>query len=156
MSWTGLRYADLCCLSRKYIRVRLGAIQGSVHITIDLREAKQIKRDILRKRLVVPDKLVVATTICQDLLDWYDRADASQTLAIGEVTEFNRYLQQFNTGLDRHATSYSLRRFAMNRFIHHCTDEEGITDWERAVRFSLHFKPETLEAFCHGELVAEE
>jgi len=152
MAWTGLRYADLCYLPRKYIRIRPGKAEGTAGIVVDIREAKQIKKDILRKRLVIPDDLVVATAVCQDLLDWYAGAAAMDTLGVGEVTAFNRYLQRFDTGAERHATSYSLRRYAMNRFIDRCTDAEGIIDWDRAVRYSLHFKSETLEAFYHGDL----
>ena len=156
MMWCGLRYEDLCNIPRRYWKLweDPNARKRSFTMAIDVKEAKNILKDIQRKRLFVgvlvfPDCIPVAALTA--LTDWYRDADPEDCLAVGTVNEFNSYLAPFETlVLNRSFTSYSFRRFAFQRFIAHCTNREGEVDWKTAISYSLHMKEDTLRAFYQG------
>ena len=164
MVLTGLRFSDLCFLERRFIKIKWSVEPEGFIVSIDVRRAKNIMKDICRRRLVIP---VSFTSHLHDfffpLLDWYSSATPLETLAVGTVSEFNKYLSLIDTSdyaetenARRFYTSYSLRRFAFKNFIAQCVDGLGIIDWDKACRFSLHMKENTLQAFYHGDLMDED
>ena len=118
---TGLRFADLWHLKRKFIRI-IGLHDGW-RIVVDVRRAKNIMQDICRRRLVIPSSLSGhLSSFIEPLLNWYNSADADETVAVGTINEFNSYLATINTSdyantdhYERFYTSYSLRHFALLR-----------------------------------------
>lgn len=132
---------------------------GQHMIRIDIRNAKNIKKDILRRVLTIPYSMyphMMPEAAAACLLEWYASAEPEDCLGVGSVDEFNNYLRPFETlVLDRTFTSYTFRRFAFARFIGSCTDTDGVTDWDRACAFSLHMKVDTLRAFYLGPVVEE-
>lgn len=169
MALIGMRFSDLWFLERTFMRLKKStfSLAGEAHqglsISVDVRRAKNIMKDVLRRRLVIPACwLVEVEDLLGPLKDWYESAQPTDTLAIGTVTEFNSYLAHIDMSdyagtehSERFYTSYSLRRFAFANFIDHCTDELGVVDWSAASRFSLHMKDNTLQAFYQGGLEDE-
>ena len=153
MVWLGLRYGDLACVPRRYLRL----LSNPLRAVVDVRESKAIKKDFLRARLVIPSTLGIDLgEHTRDLLKWYSAAEAEETVSLGLAADLNKYLRSFPSNIpDRYYTTYSFRRLAFKRFIQACTAKDGVTDWERACRFSLHLKSSTLQAFYHGELEDE-
>lgn len=158
---TGLRFADLWHLKRKFIRII--RLHDGWRVVVDVRRAKNIMQDICRRRLVIPSSLSGHfSSFIEPLLNWYNSADGDETVAVGTINEFNSYLSGIDATdyantehSERLYTSYSLRRFAFAAFIDFCTDELGVVDWERACRFSLHMRENTLQSFYHQDLADE-
>ena len=155
---TGLRYADLQYLA--WTHLRLGDY-GTPTI-VDVRRSKNIRSDWQRRELLLPNSLtlrmethVLLRTLKEEHC-WRFETVAPTTCT---VTELNKYLKDCwhdlgspPSAADRPPTSYTFRRSAFRRFIACCRGSDGLIDWKRASRFSLHFNEKTLEAFYHDHI----
>ena len=148
MATTGLRFVDLMYLTRGCIK---WGRQGTLFV--DVRRSKTIKTDWQRQELAIPPRL--AFPCAAPLLALFRRELDSVNLdeyiapEDSSCAEFNRILGESYAHDGRKPTSYSLRRYAFDRFIKAARNEEGVVDWNWACRFSLHMNVATLQAFYY-------
>jgi integrase len=148
MMWqTGLRFCDI--LQLEHFQVEWTA-RG---IRIEVRVAKNIRSPILRKEVNIPIRLMENVDPKVTEITWRVLRNR-RSFSKENIGTFNERLAKAdcNAGADadeRHPTSYTLRRSAMQRFIRYCTNRNGIIDWQRACLFSLHETEKTLRAYYH-------
>jgi len=163
MSYCGLRYCDLQCLTKMAV---LWGDRGILYA--DVRLSKSIRTDWQRTELVIPPSLglwVFVDPGWEEVhnefnLEW-DAYGPEETLAPADssVSELNVLIKRAMSLLsnaDEHVfdtarspTSYSFRRFAFGRFIEASRSAAGRVDWTKASTSSLHFNANTLKAFYY-------
>jgi len=123
-------------------------------LKVDVSRTKAIRAEILRVELTIPQRLWPSTEFAeyiQMVQDWISaRETATMAPENTEARSLNKYLDAAWSGMSgRHPTSYTFRRAAFHRFIEDCRDSDGVVDWARVSRFSLHLNEKTVRAFYH-------
>lgn len=147
MLYLGLRYCDLSYIEPVSVDIRTRWIR------IDVTKSKQIRHELLRTDLVIPDRLKPSQMFDEFLdqaLAWI-RTVRTPTLApAGTVQPFNDLLKEVWAGQrGRAPTSYTFRRAAFRRFIADCTGPDGLVNWSKVCTFSLHMNEKMVKAFYH-------
>jgi len=158
---TGMRFVDLTYCRRSQL------VSTKRTFYVDVRRSKSIRSDWLRRELAVPLSCQPPTEARAIYHAELLSLAADDFIAPADNTSaFNRYLKAVwsaeeysNVRLEafgssspfdgRAPTTYTLRRAAFARFIEHYRSDEGIVNWDRAAKMSLHFKASTLQAFYY-------
>lgn len=148
MCYTGLRFVDLQHLQKSGIYLDSKGV-----LYVDVRRSKTIKSDWMRQELAIPATLGLDNKRPLHaffLAELQKIAEEDTVVPTGATCgEFNEYLSGAYPEQGRQPTSYSLRRFAFDRFIEANRNRKGIVDWKKACRLSLHLNEATLKAFYY-------